>query len=98
VAFERQRAIVSRLRAAMRGLREAVEECRAALSQWNSLGTVSFTLYAADASWAGDQGDVDLADLTAGVTTLGAIDTLWVTSGVVPPGPHATNIAKGAKP
>jgi hypothetical protein len=97
VSFERQRAIVGRLRAAMKGLREAVEEGRAALGEWNALGSASFAPYALDASWTSDNGDVLLTDVTAGVSTLEAIDKLWVTSDVVPPGPHATNIAKGSK-
>jgi hypothetical protein len=98
MAFDQQRPTVSRLRAAMKGLRLAVEECNAALNQWNALGSSAFTAYGADASWISDNGDVPLTDVTSGVTSLAAVQTLWDTSNPPPVGPHKTNIAKGGKP
>lgn len=99
MAFERQRPIVKRNRDALKALRIAIEEALAALDQFDALGgAAAFAAYAADASWASDNGDVTAADVVLGMDTLGAIRTLWSTSNAIPVGPHRSNTAKAATP
>lgn len=98
MAFDQERAVVKRLRAAMKQVRLAIEEANDSVNQYNGLGALAFSPYYADASWSTDNPDVTSANFTGGVASLQQFVTLWLTSNAPNVGPHETPINQAGNP
>lgn len=98
MAFDQERAIVKRIRAAAKQLRLAIEEANEASNQYNALGSAAFTAYYADASWPTDNPDVASANFPSCVASLQQFFTLWSTSNAPSVGPHQTPVGQVENP